>query len=234
MPRSKEQNEEIRQQRKEAILTGALQIYAERGYAAADIGDVAERAGVARGLVYYYFKDKQTLFRELFVYMFNLSEERRKAHFERDGAVLELIESFIAAMYDGLLEHPEYALFFMRMRHDVHALFTEEELKDLRWHDDHLRPVVEALERGMREGTVRRMNVELLTAQFWAAAIHGLAHSQKRAQAMKAEGMPKEAIAAALRPDLRDALAVCMDIIVAERRQTPVSEQSEGSGVDRA
>lgn len=232
MPRTREQNEAIRQQRREAILKGALKVYAEHGYAAADIGDVAERAGVARGLVYYYFKDKLTLFRELFLYMLNLSEERRKEQFAREGPVPELIESFVASMYEGLLDHPEYPMFFMRMRHDVHTLFTEAELKVIRWHDDHLKPVVEALERGMQDGSIRRMNVSLLAAQFWAAVIHGLVHSQRRAQQLKAEGLTNEAIAERIRPDLQDALAVCMDIILAERRSCKPSDPQQRSGVD--
>ncbi|TGV05728.1 TetR/AcrR family transcriptional regulator, partial [Mesorhizobium sp. M00.F.Ca.ET.186.01.1.1] len=90
MPRSKEQNEEIRAQRKEAIMQGALAVYVEKGYAAADIKDVAEHAGVARGLVYYYYKDKRSLFRDLFAHMFQLSNKHTRYHFSQEGTAVEL------------------------------------------------------------------------------------------------------------------------------------------------
>jgi AcrR family transcriptional regulator len=51
--------------RKEAILAAALTVFAERGYEAARLDDVAARAGVAKGTLYLYFKDKETLFEEL-------------------------------------------------------------------------------------------------------------------------------------------------------------------------
>jgi AcrR family transcriptional regulator len=51
--------------RREAILTAALDEFAERGYEAARLDDVAKRAGVAKGTIYLYFRDKESLFQEL-------------------------------------------------------------------------------------------------------------------------------------------------------------------------
>jgi AcrR family transcriptional regulator len=51
--------------RRQAILESALAEFAERGFAAARLDDVAARAGVAKGTLYLYFKDKEALFEEL-------------------------------------------------------------------------------------------------------------------------------------------------------------------------
>ena len=40
-------------------------LFAERGYAATRISDICERAGVAKGLFYWYFPTKLDLFSEL-------------------------------------------------------------------------------------------------------------------------------------------------------------------------
>lgn len=52
-------------ERREAILHAALEEFAASGYAATRLDDVATRAGVAKGTIYLYFADKETLFREL-------------------------------------------------------------------------------------------------------------------------------------------------------------------------
>jgi AcrR family transcriptional regulator len=52
-------------QRREAILTAALDEFSARGFAAARLDDVAKRAGVAKGTIYLYFRDKESLFQEL-------------------------------------------------------------------------------------------------------------------------------------------------------------------------
>jgi len=51
--------------RREAILAAALDEFAQRGFAAARLDDVARRAGVAKGTIYLYFRDKESLFQEL-------------------------------------------------------------------------------------------------------------------------------------------------------------------------
>jgi len=51
--------------KREAILAAALDEFSERGFAAARLDDVARRAGVAKGTIYLYFRDKESLFQEL-------------------------------------------------------------------------------------------------------------------------------------------------------------------------
>jgi AcrR family transcriptional regulator len=51
--------------RRQAILEAALTVFAEHGYEAARLDEVAARAGVAKGTLYLYFKDKQALFESL-------------------------------------------------------------------------------------------------------------------------------------------------------------------------
>jgi AcrR family transcriptional regulator len=51
--------------RRQAILAAALSVFAERGFEAARLDDVAARAGVAKGTLYLYFRDKEALFEAL-------------------------------------------------------------------------------------------------------------------------------------------------------------------------
>ena len=51
--------------RREAILSAALDEFSSQGFEAARLEDVAKRAGVAKGTIYLYFRDKETLFQEL-------------------------------------------------------------------------------------------------------------------------------------------------------------------------
>jgi AcrR family transcriptional regulator len=54
-----------RSERREAILAAALEEFTARGFAATRLDDVAQRAGVAKGTIYLYFRDKESLFQEL-------------------------------------------------------------------------------------------------------------------------------------------------------------------------
>ena len=54
-----------RNERRGAILSAALEEFAARGFAATRLDDVARRADVAKGTIYLYFRDKESLFQEL-------------------------------------------------------------------------------------------------------------------------------------------------------------------------
>jgi len=51
--------------RRDAILAAALEEFSARGFEATRLDDVARRAGVAKGTIYLYFRDKESLFQEL-------------------------------------------------------------------------------------------------------------------------------------------------------------------------
>lgn len=52
-----------KEDRPEEITAAALAAFAENGYAATRVDDVARRAGVSKGLLYLYFKTKEELFK---------------------------------------------------------------------------------------------------------------------------------------------------------------------------
>src|SRR5450432_1702565 len=54
-----------RAQRRQAILAAALREFSARGFASARLDDVAVAAGIAKGTIYLYFRDKETLFQDL-------------------------------------------------------------------------------------------------------------------------------------------------------------------------
>jgi len=52
-------------ERKAQLLDHAAELFAERGYAETRVSDIVAAAGVAKGLFYWYFENKDALFREL-------------------------------------------------------------------------------------------------------------------------------------------------------------------------
>ncbi|MDO0928961.1 helix-turn-helix domain-containing protein [Streptomyces sp. TG1A-8] len=60
-PRSASVNEELRRRSQERLLQAAVELVGERGFEATTLGDIADRAGSARGLVSYYFPGKRQL-----------------------------------------------------------------------------------------------------------------------------------------------------------------------------
>lgn len=69
-PRKKEDNEQIREQRKREILDVSLKLFANLGYESTSISRIAKEAGISKGLIYNYFESKEELLKSL---VFDLS-----------------------------------------------------------------------------------------------------------------------------------------------------------------
>src|SRR5678815_3531515 len=48
------------------ILDAAVRVFARKGYHSSRVGDIAEEAGVAHGLLYHYFESKEDVLRSVF------------------------------------------------------------------------------------------------------------------------------------------------------------------------
>ncbi len=91
--------------RREAILDAALDVFAEKGYGAATMDEIAERAEFGKGTLYNYFADKHALllaaFDEVYDGLVTLAEEYFAAEDEaaaagRDRPTRAVFHDFIA------------------------------------------------------------------------------------------------------------------------------------------
>ncbi|WP_254634784.1 TetR/AcrR family transcriptional regulator [Paenibacillus sp. GbtcB18] len=188
-PRTKEQNEAIRNQRKQEVLQAAIQVYVDKGYAAAEMGDIADRAGLAHGLVYYYFKNKKALFRELYETMMEESKRFTKSYFEQEGSVADLFEGYARVVCDRVRVNPVIPRFYMRVSLDVHHLYTPDEFSPFEWVKSFLQEMTQAIEKGIGEGTIRPGNSDLMARQFWGAVSQGMNYLDQSQQEWMANGM---------------------------------------------
>src|SRR5438477_9461118 len=66
------------EEKRRLILDAAVRVFAHKGYHTCRVGDIAEEAGVAHGLLYHYFGSKeevlQTIFRDTWTLMLGTIE----------------------------------------------------------------------------------------------------------------------------------------------------------------
>lgn len=58
-----------REEKRAAILQAASQVFARKGYETAALEEVARKAGLAKGTLYLYFKDKEALYLQTVLYV---------------------------------------------------------------------------------------------------------------------------------------------------------------------
>ncbi len=71
MPKTPEQFDDIRKQKKQLIMNTALELFAENGFHATSISQIARTAKISKGLTYNYFESKNDILEEIMEQGFN-------------------------------------------------------------------------------------------------------------------------------------------------------------------
>ena len=90
--------------KKEEILNAAEECFAERGFSGTSMKEIADRAGVAKSLIYHHFDSKQHLWKE--------SAERRVTGFGMYYGIREMVELLKTNGIEGVRKGGEYKVFF--------------------------------------------------------------------------------------------------------------------------
>ncbi len=93
-----------RKRRKEArpgeIVEAGLREFAEKGFAAARLEDIAARAGVVKGTIYRYFENKEALFREAVqLRIVPVLQEADEMVEQYPGPTADLLRGLLQAIY---------------------------------------------------------------------------------------------------------------------------------------
>jgi AcrR family transcriptional regulator len=107
---ARETNREIKRKR---ILDAALKLFARKGFGATALEEVARRARLAKGTLYLYFKDKEDLYAQVVLDVFERLEASVVERYERSTGVVAKLRAVAEAQI----------LFFSRNR-DVFRLFS--------------------------------------------------------------------------------------------------------------
>jgi AcrR family transcriptional regulator len=92
-------------------LEAALQLFAERGFAATRMDDIAERAGVTKGTIYLYFESKEAVFRGLVQESIGTTLGRLLGEAERfEGTAAELLPRILRGIGQFILHSDRVVL----------------------------------------------------------------------------------------------------------------------------
>ena len=93
---------------KENILKESLRLFAQRGYEAVSVSDIAEKVGFTKGALYKHYKNKQDIFDSIIKHMEEKDTENAESYSmpEEEKAVSE--EGYNNAEFGDLIEYSRY------------------------------------------------------------------------------------------------------------------------------
>lgn len=101
------------EEKKTIILKAVRKLFAQKGYAGTTISLVAEQAGVSRGLLHYYFKNKEDMLARVIQDTIEFSIKLANGAFTRSRSSEDIAEIFSSGLRKLLEKDPDfYPTFF--------------------------------------------------------------------------------------------------------------------------
>jgi TetR/AcrR family transcriptional regulator len=97
-----------KQNAKGRLLEAGINLFAEKGYASTSVREITARAGVTKPVLYYYFKNKEGLFRAIMNTAAELQESLLKEILETPGTTLGRFIYFYRRFYEEVLKNKDF------------------------------------------------------------------------------------------------------------------------------
>jgi AcrR family transcriptional regulator len=136
------------------ILAAAIEEFTARGLDGARVDDIAERSGVNKRMIYYYFGDKTGLYLSVLETTYaDIRNAETKLHLT-DLEPVEAMRELVRFTWRYFIEHPEFlSLLATENLHRAKHLRTSKNIRDL--HSPLVGNITMVLERGERAKVFR-------------------------------------------------------------------------------
>ena len=170
MPKSHERIAQEREFRKARIADAAMQLFAEQGFSAVSVEQIAEASGYTRVSVYNHFRGKPMIYLYLVQRGCEVLAEAMERKVTPALTSRAAFEAFLECLIDALEKQPSFFELYFLERERVQRDMSAEEVASL--DEAHLRierPTRGLFERGIAAGAYRDIDAATASNLFFAS-----------------------------------------------------------------
>lgn len=120
------------------IFSAASEVFEEKGYTGARMQEIADRAGINKALLHYYFRTKEQLFRAVFQVLLKKMFEKIFSIFTQEIPFKEKLRLFLDEHIEFLVKNPKLPIFLLNelsqnpaLAEGIKEMVNYQELRDL-------------------------------------------------------------------------------------------------------
>lgn len=165
--------DEQKEQRRQQILTAALELFVSKGYASTKITDIAEKVSMSTGLLFHYFESKEKLYLELVKTGLHGTQATLDYN---TGKAIDCFEGFTKGLFMYMKSQPTVAKIFVLMSDAQRNEATPEEVRKIALKVSTISDFVPIILKGQQEGDIKDGDPLAISVAFWSA-IQGVAEA---------------------------------------------------------
>lgn len=158
--------DEQKEQRRQLIISKALELFAKKGYSDTKIGDIAKAADMSVGLMFHYFESKEQLYEELVKMGVEGTNTPQQMDFENP---LDFFETFLSALFTYAKEQPWVFYMFVLMSQARRSEGIPPHIREIAMQIDQVEQSAEIIRVGQQYGYFKEGDPYALSFTFWSS-----------------------------------------------------------------
>jgi AcrR family transcriptional regulator len=159
------------------ILEGAAECFAQKGYFSTSVDEIAARAGVAKGSIYYNFKSKEAILYGVIEWGLDIIDRETQKIVLSSSDEKSVLYKLLALYADLVLDYPELASVIFTSRIDHLSPEWRHKIKELT--DMAITYVANLLKEGADSGFLKKMDYPLAAAGMFGMIWHSCDYFMK-------------------------------------------------------
>ncbi|MFS0599278.1 TetR/AcrR family transcriptional regulator [Peribacillus frigoritolerans] len=143
----------------EVILNTAAKLFANSGYRATSLNDVARLLNVSKPALYYHFKNKHEILSSIFTIIMDIYLEKALEIGKLSISPKQKLEMLIESHALAVLNNKEYSIIFFKESIELDADSREKLNVDMKIYEDIFKEVID---NGIKEGTFKNLDSNAL------------------------------------------------------------------------
>jgi AcrR family transcriptional regulator len=104
-----------REEKANQILQAALKVLSKKGYESTTINDIADEAKMSRGLLHYYFKDKEDLVAQAMSFGYGAMWDSSIGSIQGASSTEALVDNMIGVLKKNIKDNPDFSALLFEM-----------------------------------------------------------------------------------------------------------------------
>ncbi len=158
--------DEQKEQRRQLIISKALELFAKKGYSDTKIGDIAKASDMSVGLMFHYFESKEQLYEELVRMGAGATNIPLEMNFENP---LDYFSGFVKTLFQYVKEQPWVFYMFVLMAQARRSNGIPAHIREIAMSVNQIEQSAEIIEAGQKYGYFREGDPYMLSFAFWSS-----------------------------------------------------------------
>lgn len=149
--------------KKEKIMNAAINLFSENGFDKSALNDIAKYAGVGKGTLYLYFKDKEDIYIKSIKHIFDRWIEKMNEATKMDLNACEKLEKYIDINIKQITSNMSLAKLLVReVPNFLLKLHKSNKIGPMKIYKKREKHLCMIIEQGIKSGEFKKVNKEIM------------------------------------------------------------------------